>query len=132
LVFGNIFIENNLENFQIIKNHEEVHSKGFHSLDNFCFELIRVICWISSKVHLTRKEIKLVHEYMADEKAALFLGPKKFYAQILVGSRFKINGNVLVNNFYNKSTLKTRIMMLSRHKLKKSTVAKYGLTTLYL
>lgn len=69
---------------------------------------------------------------MADEKAALFLGPKKFYAQILVGSRFKINGNVLVNNFYNKSTLKTRIMMLSRHKLKKSTVAKYGLTTLYL
>ncbi|MFT5884935.1 MAG: TonB family protein [Arcticibacterium sp.] len=126
-VFGKIFIDKNLDDYQTIKNHEEVHSKEFHSLDVFWFELIGVICWFNPIVHFMQKEIKLVHEYVADEKAALFLGSKKSYALVLVGSHFKANGNVLVNNFYNKSILKTRIVMLSRQKSKKTAIVKYGL-----
>jgi TonB family protein len=126
-VFGKIFIDKNLENYQTIKNHEDVHSKEFHSLDVFWFELIGVICWFNPIVYFMQKEIKLVHEYVADQKAALFLGSKKSYAQILLGSHFRANGNILVNNFYNKSILKTRIMMLSKEKSKKSIVVKYGL-----
>jgi len=126
-VFGKVFIDKDLEDYQTIKNHEEVHSKEFHSLDVFLFELIGVICWFNPIVHFMQKEIKLVHEYVADEKAALFLGSKKSYAQILVGSHFKANANVLINNFYNKSILKTRILMLSRQKSKKLAIVKYGL-----
>ncbi|MFT4734135.1 MAG: TonB family protein [Arcticibacterium sp.] len=104
-----------------------MHSKEFHSLDVFWFELIGVICWFNPIVYFMQKEIKLVHEYVADQKAALFLGSKKSYAQILLGSHFRANGNILVNNFYNKSILKTRIMMLSKEKSKKTAIVKYGL-----
>jgi TonB family protein len=126
-VFGKIFIDKKLEDYQTIKNHEEVHSKQFHSLDVFWFELLGVVCWFNPISHFMQKEIKLVHEYIADENAALILGSKKAYAQVLVGSHFKANGNVLVNNFYNNSILKTRIMMLSKQKSKKTAVLKYGL-----
>ncbi len=126
-VFGKIFVDKNLDDYQTIKNHEEVHSKEYHSLDVFWFELIGVICWFNPIAHFMQKEIKLVHEYVADQYAAELLGSKKSYAQILVGSHFKADGNVLVNNFHNKSILKTRIMMLSKEKSKKSAVVKYGL-----
>jgi TonB family protein len=125
-VFGKIFIDKNLKDYQTIKNHEDVHSKEYHSLDVFWFELIGVVCWFNPISHFLQKEIKLVHEYIADEKASSILGSKKAYAQILVGSHFKANGNVLINNFYNNSILKTRIMMLSKQKSKKTAVLKYG------
>jgi TonB family protein len=126
-VFGGVFIDKNLKDYQTIKNHEEVHSQHFHSLDVFWFELLGVICWFNPIAHFLQKEIKLVHEYIADEYAATQLGSKKAYAQVLVSTHFKANNNVLVNNFYNKSILKTRIMMLSKEKSKKSASLKYGL-----
>jgi len=127
-VFGKIFIDKKLDHYDVIKNHEEVHSKEFHSLDVFWFELLGALCWFNPIAHIMQKEIKLVHEYIADEKASEQLGSKKVYAQVLVSSHFRTNTNVLVNHFYNKSILKTRIMMLSKEKSKKNALLKYGFT----
>mgnify|MGYP005990152963 FL=1 len=127
-VFGKIFIDKKLDHYDVIKNHEEVHSKEFHSLDVFWFELLGALCWFNPIAHIMQKEIKLVHEYIADAKASEQLGSKKAYAQVLVSSHFKTNANVLVNHFYNKSILKTRIMMLSKEKSKKKALLKYGFT----
>ncbi|WP_341227312.1 TonB family protein [uncultured Arcticibacterium sp.] len=127
-VFGKIFIDKKLDHYDVIKNHEEVHSKEFHSLDVFWFELLGALCWFNPIAHIMQKEIKLVHEYIADAKASEQLGSKKAYAQVLVSSHFKTNSNVLVNHFYNKSILKTRIMMLSKEKSKKKALLKYGFT----
>ncbi|WP_341227311.1 M56 family metallopeptidase [uncultured Arcticibacterium sp.] len=127
-VFGKIFIDKKLDHYDVIKNHEEVHSKEFHSLDVFWFELLGALCWFNPIAHFMQKEIKLVHEYIADAKASEQLGSKKAYAQVLVSSHFKTNSNVLVNHFYNKSILKTRIMMLSKEKSKKKALLKYGFT----
>ncbi|AWV98910.1 TonB family protein [Arcticibacterium luteifluviistationis] len=126
-VFGKVFIDKKIDHYDVIKNHEEVHSKEFHSLDVFWFELLGALCWFNPVAHFMQKEIKLVHEYIADAKASEQLGSKKAYAKVLVSSHFKTNSNVLVNHFYNKSILKTRIMMLSKEKSKKKALLKYGL-----
>ncbi|AWV98911.1 M56 family metallopeptidase [Arcticibacterium luteifluviistationis] len=126
--FGKVFIDKKIDHYDVIKNHEEVHSKEFHSLDVFWFELLGALCWFNPVAHFMQKEIKLVHEYIADAKASEQLGSKKAYVKVLVSSHFKTNSNVLVNHFYNKSILKTRIMMLSKEKSKKKALLKYGLT----
>ncbi len=126
-VFGKIMIDKKLENYETIKNHEEVHSHQFHSFDVFFFEIMGVICWFNPLVSWIRKEIRNIHEFIADEKASDFLGSKKQYATLLVSCHFKVAPNLLVNNFYNQSILKTRIMMLTKQKSNKRALLKYGL-----
>ena len=125
-VFGKIFIDKNLPDYDTIKSHEEVHSKQFHSMDVFWFELVCTVCWFNPVAHILRKEIKLIHELIADDYAARHKGTAQ-YAEILVATHFKANASSLVNNFYNHSILKTRIMKLAQQKSKRTALIKYAL-----
>jgi TonB family protein len=127
-VFGKVFIDKNLPDYETIRNHEEIHSRQFHSVDVFWFELVTTVCWFNPIAHLLRKEIKLVHELIADEYASSLAG-KKRYAEVLVATHFRANANVLINNFYNHSILKRRIMKLLQAKSKKRALWKYAFAT---
>ncbi|MGR3810022.1 TonB family protein [Jiulongibacter sp. NS-SX5] len=124
-VFGKIFVDKDLPEYNTIRNHEEVHSKQFHSVDVFWFELVTTVCWFNPAVHWLRHEIKLLHELIADDKAAQYAGQYR-YAEILVATHFKSNRNVLVNNFFNQKILKTRIMKLSQEKSSRTALLKYA------
>ncbi|KPM50034.1 M56 family metallopeptidase [Jiulongibacter sediminis] len=124
-VFGKVFIDKNLPDYETIRSHEDIHSRQFHSVDIFWFELVTTVCWFNPVAHLLRKEIKLLHELIADQYASEFAG-KKRYAEVLVATHFKANSNILVNNFYNQSILKTRIMKLLQEKSKKRVLWKYA------
>lgn len=124
-IFGKIFIDKKLPDYQVIHQHEEVHSRHFHSVDVFWMELVTTICWFNPIVHIMKNEIKLVHELIADQAAANLAG-KKQYAQLLVATHFKSNANTLVNNFFNHSILKTRIMKLSQNQSSKKSLFKYA------
>lgn len=126
-IFGKVFIDKKLDDYRTIRLHEEVHSRQFHSIDVFWMELLGVICWFNPAVLWMRKEIKVIHEFIADEIAARHLGSAQKYAQVLVSSHFNADSNVLINNFYNNSILKTRIMKLAQQKSKSGASFKYTL-----
>ncbi|UBM60073.1 M56 family metallopeptidase [Marinilongibacter aquaticus] len=124
-VFGKVVVDKKLNGYEAIRQHEEVHSKEFHSIDVFWFELIAVICWFNPIVYFLRKEIKLIHEYIADDTVAAKMGSPYQYAQILVSSHFNTDTSLLVNNFFNQSILKSRIAKLSQTKSKPTAKSKY-------
>ncbi len=128
-IFGKVFIDKKLDDYRTIRLHEEVHSRQFHSIDVFWMELLGVICWFNPAVLWMRKEIKVIHEFIADEIAARHLGSAQKYVQVLVSSHFNADSNVLINNFYNNSILKTRIMKLAQQKSKRNKAWKYFFAT---
>ena len=100
---------------QILK-HEIVHIEQKHSLDKILVEIVTSIFWFNPMFYLIKKEISLIHEYLADHKAVKKSGTKAF-AQMLLESHF--SGTVLpaTSPFLN-SNLKKRIKMLQKPKTK--------------
>jgi len=65
-----IFWSNNLsyndqESEQIIK-HEQVHINQRHSLDLMFLELANIVLWFNPIITLYKKNLKIIHEYIAD------------------------------------------------------------------
>lgn len=104
-------IDPNLLNFEIIDAHEDVHVRQLHTLDILFVELVALFFWFNPLVYGYRKNLKFVHEYLADEHAVKFATSKKQYAMALLLQSFKA-GAVLTNTFYNPSLLEARIKML--------------------
>lgn len=100
---------------QILK-HEMVHIEQKHSYDKVLIEIVTAIFWFNPFFYLIRKEINLIHEYLADKKA-LKNSDTKAFAQMLLETHF--SGSVLpaTSPFLN-SNLKKRITMLKKSNTK--------------
>ncbi|SOE23123.1 TonB family C-terminal domain-containing protein [Spirosomataceae bacterium TFI 002] len=125
--FGKISIDKKLAHQDVIFSHEHAHGKQVHSFDLMLISVVKIICWFNPIVYLLHIEFKKIHEFIADNEAATHLGSKKTYAEILVSNQFSTNANALVHNFYDKATVKTRLIMLSRRKSPKKAMMKYGM-----
>ncbi|RNA62605.1 hypothetical protein D1631_12000 [Chryseobacterium nematophagum] len=100
---------------QILK-HEMVHIEQKHSFDKIFIEIITAIFWYNPFFHIIKKEISLIHEYLADKKAVKQSDTKAF-AQMLLTSHF--SGTQLpVTSLFLNSNLKKRLKMLQKPKTK--------------
>jgi TonB family protein len=88
-------------------------------------EVVIIFNWFNPLVYLFRKELKNVHEFIADEGALKLSDSKKEYAMLLVSQTFETPINNLVNSFFNQNLLKQRIMMIQKNKSRKSALLKY-------
>lgn len=112
-----------------VLHHEWIHMKRWHSLDQIFFELLKVFLWVNPIVYLLKREIQLIHEYEADAYASKRVGSKAEYAATLISATFQINSEVLLGHSFNRpSSLKSRLIMLSKHNSKKQVWLKYTLT----
>jgi TonB family protein len=118
-----IYIGNDARNSHIIHVHESIHVKQGHTYDILFAELIRVFNWFNPILHCYIKELKFVHECIADEVSAR--EDRRTYAEILVASALNVPTHVLYHEFSNQSFLKKRIMMLFQHKSKNINRLKY-------
>ncbi|WP_304342771.1 M56 family metallopeptidase [Chryseobacterium koreense] len=100
---------------QILK-HEMVHIEQKHSWDKIFMELATSLFWFNPFFHLIKKEITLVHEYLADKKAIKNSDTKAF-AQMLLASHFSGKQFPATSPFFN-SNLKRRLIMLKKSKTK--------------
>lgn len=100
---------------QILK-HEMVHIEQKHTLDKLYIELIMSFFWFNPIFWLIKKEIHIIHEYLADHKAIKQMDTRAF-AQMLLASHF--SGTVIpaTSPFLN-SNLKKRLNMLKQPKTK--------------
>ncbi len=126
--FNYIAVDEDLEGREAIMVHEQIHVQQGHSADVIFFELNTIVNWFNPVAYLYKKEIRKVHEYIADEVASETLTEKSAYAMLLFHENFGLKTQDLTNSFFNQSILKQRIMMLQKNKSKRSALLKYGFT----
>lgn len=99
-----------------ILKHEMVHIQQKHSLDLIFFEIIQIISWFSPAAYFIKRDIKLIHEYIADDLTTNADIHKHEYAMFLIQNSFGIMHNQLTNQIFNQSILKRRINMLNKER----------------
>jgi len=118
--FRNLFWKNsiviNSEVGKQILKHEMVHIEQKHSFDKIFIEIITSVFWFNPFFHIIKKEINLIHEYLADKKAVKQSDTKAF-AQMLLASHFSGNQLPATSPFLS-SNLKKRLKMLQKPQTK--------------
>lgn len=116
--FKNLFWKNtitlNSEVGEQILKHEMVHIEQKHSFDKIFIEIITSVFWFNPFFHIIKKEISLIHEYLADKKAVKQSDTKAF-AQMLLASHFSGTQLPATSPFLS-SNLKKRLKMLQKPK----------------
>ncbi|HQT22735.1 MAG: hypothetical protein B7X86_10925 [Sphingobacteriales bacterium 17-39-43] len=124
--FNTIVVDRELPESGIIIDHEKVHMREWHSADVLFIELTSIINWFNPVVYLYKKEIRHIHEFIADEEAASGMLSKSDYALLLFSNTLGVQPDQLSNNFFNNSLLKRRIIMLNKNKSRRTGLWKYG------
>jgi len=126
--FNRIKLGDNLANRDVITAHEQAHAQQWHSVDVLIIEIVMIINWFNPVVYFYRLAIKHIHEFIADKHAIRSGTTKAEYALLLLSQTFNAPAHQLVNNFFNKSLLKRRILMLQKGNSKNVALTKYGLS----
>lgn len=126
--FGYSFVDETLKKRDTILAHEHVHMQQLHSADVMIFEVIAILNWFNPVVYHYKKDIKHIHEFIADDIAAQNEKSKADYAMLLFTQEFGLQPDQLTNRFFTHSTLKRRIQMLSKPQSRRIMLLKYGLS----
>jgi len=114
--FNRIFVHQNdlsdLTRLEMILQHELIHVRNLHSVDNYLMNLLAIAQWFNPFVWMLRKEIRNVHEYEADHETIERKGNSEFYKHLLFNQAMRLDSILLVNNF--NSSLKNRLLMLQK------------------
>jgi TonB-dependent SusC/RagA subfamily outer membrane receptor len=111
-VFWNKQIELNSPSGEHIFQHELAHVREKHSWDKLFLQIILIGCWCNPFFWLIRKELKMIHEFIADKKSIGQSDAKAFAAMILQATYPK-HYNYLTNQFF-QSSIKRRLAMLTK------------------
>ncbi|MCM5662259.1 M56 family metallopeptidase [Galbibacter mesophilus] len=106
-----------------IIEHELVHIKEKHTWDLLFFEVIRIVFWFNPLIYIYQSRITELHEFIADAKTVK--NNKKEHYNRLLEEVFKTERISFVNQFFNHSLIKKRIVMLQKSKSKKVWQLKY-------
>jgi len=98
-----------------ILRHEMFHVKENHSRDVLLMEIICCLAWFNPFYHLIKKEIKAIHEFLADEYA-VSAADRYDYAELLVAQAIIQKKVRLANPFFHNQ-LKRRITMITNSSL---------------
>lgn len=106
--------------------HEQIHAKGWHSIDMLIMELSLILLWWNPLFWMMKRDVVINLEYIADNRV-LDEGINKLdYQYNLLDITYNNYSIQLVNNF-NISQLKQRIMMMNSEKTPLIKLAKYFL-----
>jgi TonB-dependent SusC/RagA subfamily outer membrane receptor len=112
-IFWNNAIDLHSMQGQQIFNHEIAHVKEKHSYDKIFMNIVLIFFWVNPFFWLMRKELSMIHEFIADKEALEDSDVNAFAAMILQtvypGQQFSIT-----NNFFH-SPLKRRLIMFTKN-----------------
>ncbi|WP_256004790.1 M56 family metallopeptidase [Pedobacter deserti] len=114
--FSLLFMDPNTDQKDVIVGHELTHIKHGHSVDVILLELVHALNWFNPVTWAMRRDIKLIHEYIADEATIGKSITKHDYAMFLIHNSMQSGVGQLANQVFNQSILKPRIMMLNKKK----------------
>jgi hypothetical protein len=98
-----------------IFQHELEHVRQRHSWDIIFYEILAVLFWVNPGVHLMRRELLDVHEFLADDHVLYKTTNKEQYFHLLIKMTF--NGiDLSIPNYFIRSMTLKRIMMMKKTK----------------
>lgn len=98
-----------------IINHEKVHVKQWHSIDNLLVQIACALFWFNPFIWLYKKALLQNLEFIADQEAQNVANCQKSYQEVLLKASINNHQLQIINNFYT-SLIKKRIVMLHKSK----------------
>ncbi len=98
---------------QIFK-HELAHVQQKHSYDKLFINATLIVCWCNPFFWLIRKELNMIHEFMAD-KIAVEDSDTETFATMILQATYPQHRFHLTNPFF-YSPIKRRLMMLTKNR----------------
>ena len=95
----------------VIRLHEEAHIRKAHTLDILLFTAVTLVHWFNPLVWITLSELKLLHEYEADD-AVLDIGIDATQYQLLLVRKAVGDKRFTLANGFQHAKLKNRIDMM--------------------
>lgn len=95
-----------------IFRHEMAHIKAHHSLDKLLLQLVLAFCWANPFFWMIRRELQLVHEFVADKDAA-HNNDAEALARMILQTVYGSNYPSLINPFF-QQPIKRRLSMLHK------------------
>ncbi len=102
---------NDYERYPAILTHERAHVRYGHSVDLLLSSALTVLQWFNPLVWICRSELKLLHEYEADD-FVLNQGIDATQYQLLLVKKAVGEKRFLLANGFNHAQLKNRITMM--------------------
>ncbi|MDE6512593.1 MAG: M56 family metallopeptidase [Muribaculaceae bacterium] len=96
---------------EAIMTHEGAHVARHHTLDLCIAQLAATLCWYCPVAWQLRRELKLVHEFQADDAVIRGVSDSGSYCRLLVERAAELRILAIANSF-NHNNLKQRIMMM--------------------
>jgi bla regulator protein BlaR1 len=112
-----------IEREQIIE-HELIHVQQKHSYDLVYFEILKTIFWFNPLIYIYQNRIAALHEFIADSNVVRTTEKRCYYEQLL-NSAFNTQNISFINQFFNHSLIKKRILMLQKSQSKTISKFKY-------
>lgn len=100
----------------VILTHEMSHVRKHHSVDVLLFSVVTVLHWFNPLVWLARAELKMLHEYEADE-SVINQGVNAADYQLLLVRKAVGEHRFRLANGFNHTKLSNRIAMMMSEKL---------------
>jgi beta-lactamase regulating signal transducer with metallopeptidase domain len=116
-IFWNRELQLESKEGQQIFRHELFHVQQKHSADILFAEFISSIFWINPFFHIIKKELRAIHEFLADQYAVKNEDSTE-YAQLLV-QRILQSRTLAGSNYFFQTHIKRRIAMITQLKNKK-------------
>ncbi len=113
-IFWNDEIDANSIAGKQILQHELTHVKEKHSWDKIFIQINLVFGWFNPCLWLIKKELEMIHEFIADNKAIENADANDFASMLLVAA-FPAHQYKLTNPFF-FSPIKRRLIMLTQNK----------------
>lgn len=112
-IFWNEAIDLESQAGRQIFRHEVAHVQERHSYDKIYINLLLIVFWCNPFFWLIRKELNMIHEFIADKKAVEDNDTAAFAAMILQAAYPKHRFELTNNFFY--SPIKRRLLMLTKN-----------------
>lgn len=99
---------------QQILQHELTHVKERHSIDNIITQVVMIFGWFNPFFWWARKELQMIHEFIADKKS-VDDGDVSSLAAMLLAAAYPQQQYLLTNSFF-FSPIKRRLLMITNNK----------------
>lgn len=113
-IFWNNAIDLHSKHGQKIFNHELAHIKEKHSYDKIFLNVVLIFFWVNPFFWLMRKELYMIHEFIAD-KESLEDNDLNAFAEMILQTVYPGQNFSIINKFF-YSPIKRRLLMLTKNK----------------
>lgn len=113
-IFWNDAVDMNTHTGKQMMQHELTHVREHHSIDKIFIQVVMMFGWFNPFFWLLKKELHLIHEFIADNKT-IKDGDAASLANMLLAAAYPQQNFLLTNPFF-FSPIKRRLLMLTNTK----------------